>query len=222
MIWRLSFACVLAVGLTIAPAIVEGIYNNRWGTPPDMVAAANQLQQLPRQMGPWTSARDGEPITETISTELGLAGYVSREYVNRENGARVSLLLMVGESGPLLRHPPYICYANRANQQVGEMTKLRIESTKPASEFNLLAYRRPQSLTNDRFLVAYSMATGSVWSAPQMPRLKFGGALLLYKVQLLTLLDPSQETDKGAAILEKFAADFCSSFQQYVHPDDKR
>lgn len=225
MIGRLVFACVLIAGLTIGPAIVEGIYSNRWGIAPDMTAAADQLKSFPRDFGPWRYTQDGEPVSEMVSKALALAGYVSRGYVNREDGTTVSLLLMVGESGPLLRHPPYICYANRANEQVGPMTKLRADTTTPASEFNLLVYRRPQTLTNDRFLVAYGMTTGSAgsaWSAPQMPRVEFGGAPLLYKVQLLTLLDPSQDSEKGSAQLQKFAADFCTAFQTHVQSKGSR
>ncbi len=96
---------------------------------------------------------------------LAWQGMSGASYTNRDDGTAVSLLLMVGDSGPLIRHPPYICYANRANEQIGEMTKIRVDTTKPASEFNLLVYRRPQSLTNDRFLVAYSMSVGPIWSA---------------------------------------------------------
>jgi hypothetical protein len=215
-------ACVAAAALTVAPAIVEGIYSNRWGNPPDMAAAAEQLKNFPREFGSWRYLEDGEPVSDMVSNALALSGYVSRTYVNRDDGSTVMLLLMVGQSGPLLRHPPYICYANRANEQVGEMTKLPVDTTDPPSEFNLLVYRRPQTLTNDRFLVAYSMTTDTIWSAPQMPRLEFGGAPLLYKVQLLTLLDPSQETEKGSAELQKFAADFCTVFQKHTRAHSDR
>ena len=213
MIGRLILACAAAAALTIAPAIVEGIYANRWGVAPDMHAAAEQLKKFPRDFGRWTFVRDAEPIADIIVRELRVAGSLSRDYVNRDDGTTVSLLLMVGESGPLIQHPPYICYANRANQQVGDMTKIHVDTTKPASEFNLLVYRRPQTVTNDRFLVAYSMADGPTWSAPKMPRLEFGGKPILYKVQLLTVLDPSQDSAKGEAVLQKFAEDFCKVFQ---------
>lgn len=222
MSWRLTLACVLAVTFTIVPAIIEGIYSNRWGNHPDMRAAAEQLEHFPKEFGSWSYVREGEPVAEMVSKALSLAGYVSRSYTSREDGTVVSLLLMVGDSGPLIRHPPNICYANRANEQIGEMTKIRVDTTKPSSEFNLLVYRRPQSLTNDRFLVAYSMSVGPIWSAPKMPRLEFGGAPLLYKVQLLTMLDPSQDTEKGSAELQKFASDFCTAFQKHLQPTGDR
>src|SRR6476620_5780354 len=149
MIGRLILACVAAAALTIGPAVVEGIYNGRWGKAPDMNAAAERLKNFPKNFGRWTFAHEGEPVAEVIAKELKLAGSFSRDYVNRDDGTTVSLLLMVGESGPLIQHPPYICYANRANEQVGDMTKIIVDKTKPASEFNLLVYRRPQTVTND-------------------------------------------------------------------------
>ena len=71
------------------------------------------------------------------------------------------------------------------------MTKLQVSTTNPAGEFNLLEYKRARSVTNDRFLVAYGLATDAIWKVPAMPRIEFGAAPLLYKVQLLTALDPS-------------------------------
>jgi len=160
-------------------------------------------------------------LHELVYKELALSGYVSRTYASRENGTRVSLLLMVGESGPLVRHPPYICYANRANQQVGDMTIFQVDATKPPSEFNLLEYKRPDTITNDRFLVAYSMATDAIWKAPKLPRVEFGGAPLLYKVQILVALDPSQTRENAEAILKQFAKSFCTVFAQHVQPQQK-
>ncbi len=216
MSWRLTLACLAVAVLTIAPAIFEGLYVNRWGTPTNMAAAAENIKQFPREFGEWKIESDGDPLSDDVCRALGLAGYVSRTYTNRSNGAVVNLLLMVGQSGPLLRHPPYICYANRANEQVGDMTTFHVDSTTPKSEFNLLEYKRPQTLTNDRFLVAYSMATGPDWSVPELPRVKFGGAPMLYKVQMLTSLDPSQQDKKGVDLLKRFAADFCAEFQKHL------
>jgi len=51
MIGRLILACVAAAALTIGPAVVEGIYNGRWGKATVEVALAI-LQ----------SARDGREV----------------------------------------------------------------------------------------------------------------------------------------------------------------
>ncbi len=79
MSWRLTFACVLVATFTIVPAIIEGIYSNRWGIRPDMSAAAEQLEHFPKEFGPWSYVREGDPVSDAVSRALSLAGYVWRE-----------------------------------------------------------------------------------------------------------------------------------------------
>jgi hypothetical protein len=211
----LAVAAIAA--FTIGPALIEGHYVNRWGTPPDLAGASKRVESFPREFGPWTYLEEGDPLHPDVCRELGIEGYLSRAYKNRNTGAIVRVLLMVGQSGPLLRHPPYICYANMANEQIGDMTKLQVSTTNPAGEFNLLEYKRARSVTNDRFLVAYGLATDAIWKVPAMPRIEFGAAPLLYKVQLLTALDPSQSRAVGTALLKQFADDFSAAFQTHVN-----
>src|SRR4051812_19897214 len=213
---RLILALTAVAALTIVPALIEGHYVNRWGTPPDLEGASQRVEKFPREFGSWTFVENGDPLHPEVCRELGIEGYMTRAYKNRNSGALVRVLLMVGQSGPLLRHPPYICYANVANEQIGEMTKIEATTTTPAGEFNLLEYKRARTITNDRFLVAYGLATDAIWKVPAMPRIEFGAAPLLYKVQLLTALDPSQSREVGTALLKQFADDFCAAFQTHV------
>jgi hypothetical protein len=217
---RLILALIAVAALTIVPALIEGHYVNRWGTPPDLAGASERVGGFPREFGSWTYVEDGDPLHPEVCRELGIEGYMTRAYKNRNNGAIVRVLLMVGQSGPLLRHPPYVCYANMANEQIGDMTKLRMTTTTPPGEFNLLEYKRARTVTNDRFLVAYGLATDAIWKVPAMPRIEFGAAPLLYKVQILTGLDPSQSREVGTALLQQFANDFCAAFQTHVHTAD--
>jgi Protein of unknown function (DUF3485) len=217
---RLILALTAVAALTVVPALIEGQYVNRWGTPPDLEGASQRVEKFPREFGPWTFAEEGDPLHPEVCRELGIEGYITRAYKNRNSGAVVRVLLMVGQSGPLLRHPPYICYANMANEQIGEMIKIQATTTTPAGEFNLLEYKRARTVTNDRFLVAYGLATDAIWKVPAMPRIEFGAAPLLYKVQLLTALDPSQSREVGAALLKQFANDFSAAFQTHVHVGD--
>src|SRR5688572_23591086 len=129
---RIGTALTFAAVLTIGPALLAGHYLNRWGTTAELDAAAARLLKFPNEFGPWKVAHEGEPLTKSVQEELGVVSYVTRQYVNRDNGALVNLLLMVGQPGPLLRHPPNICYANRANREVG-MTTFHVDSTTPSS-----------------------------------------------------------------------------------------
>lgn len=213
---KILIAISAAVVLTVGPAIIEGHYVNRWGKPPDLAGASDQIEKFPREFGKWKFVEAGEPLSDEVCSELGIAGYISRTYSNQQTHALVRVLLMVGQSGPLLRHPPYICYASMANEQIGDMTKMQASTTSPAGEFNLLEYKRAHSVTNDRFLVAYGLATDAIWKVPVLPRIEFGAAPMLYKVQLLTALDPSQSRETGAALLKEFADEFAAAFQKHL------
>jgi Protein of unknown function (DUF3485) len=212
MATRDLIAMTAAVTLTVGPALLAGKYLNRWGIKPDLGVAAEQVVKFPTEFGSWQTLRNGEPLAEEVCEELGLAGYISRQYTNRSSGAIVNMLLMVGQPGPLLRHPPNICYANRANRQVGEMTSFDVDARESKSEFTAIEYEPPDALVNEHFLVAFSMSTGTDWSVPQFPRLKFGAASKLYKVQMLTAPNRPQDRTKGIATLKQFASDFCLAF----------
>jgi Protein of unknown function (DUF3485) len=218
---RLILALVAVAALTIVPALIEGHYVNRWGTPPDLAGAAERVGSFPREFGAWTYVEDGDELPTEVCRELAIEGYMTRVYKNRTNGTKVTVLLMVGQSGPLLRHPPNVCYANMANEQIGDMTKLKVSTTTPPGEFNLLEYKKARTITNERFLVAYSLATDAIWKVPDMPRIAFGAAPMLYKVQLHTSLERSQSREVGAALLKQFADDFSAAFQTHVHAADQ-
>ena len=45
---RLIVALAAATVLTIVPALIEGHYVNRWGTPPDLKGASERVGKFPR------------------------------------------------------------------------------------------------------------------------------------------------------------------------------
>ena len=79
-------------------------------------AAARSVEDFPRQFGEWKQHGDDETMPEEALRELRCSGYINRHYVNQKLGREVTVLLMVGQSGPLVRHPPEICYGNQANE----------------------------------------------------------------------------------------------------------
>ena len=97
---RLILALAAIAAFTIVPALIEGQYVNRWGTPPDLAGAADRVENFPREFGPWTYLEEGDPLHPEVCRELGIKGYITRAYKNRNSGAIVRVLLMVGQSGP--------------------------------------------------------------------------------------------------------------------------
>ncbi len=174
------------VVLTVAPALVHGVFSRRWRDPADIALAARNVEEFPRQFGDWKQRGDDEKMPEEAVGELQCAGYINRHYVNQRLGREVAVMLMVGPSGPLIRHPPEICYGNRANTLLSDPRNVDVAASDGRSHtFRFLRYKNAGPVTGE-FSVCYGWTADGTWDVPAYPRLRFGGAPLLYKVQILT------------------------------------
>ena len=214
---RRAIRFVVWGGLTIVPALVHGHYANRWQTPPQASQVAARLQQFPTIIGDWELWQEGDPLSTAVERELGLLGYLTRQYRHRESGDVVSLLLLVGQPGPLIRHPPDVCYTSRANEPVGDPTTLLVEGEHgaAASRWRVLNYRRRNPMLST-FRVAYAHTTDGVWDTPEWPRLAYGAAPLLYKAQILYAPPTSSLPDNAAQIIAAFARTYSRAFRQHL------
>ncbi len=198
-----------AIVLTILPALLQGQLLNRWMAPVDLYESGLRLHQFPRDLGRWTNTEDERPLADAVCRELGLEDHFHREYVHTETGERLNVLLMVGPPGRLVRHPPDVCYANRANQPIGEARSLQVRGNSQQNQFKLLHFKRLSQAMQSEFWVAhaYSSDTGT-WSAPTSPRMAFGGAPLLYKLQVLSETSDFGEQEATADFLHQFVDAF--------------
>jgi len=189
--WPPSFALALVL-LTIAPAVWHGQILRRWGIPDELAYHATTIEELPEQLGEWRLVAKGDPVKEHVREQLKLQGYLHRIYEHAGTGQRVSLLLMVGTAGPLVRHPPEICYESQANR-LASSTLLDVERDGHTSRFRLLEFSSRSPVPQD-FLIAYAFGSEGHWDNPSSPRLAYAGKSMLYKVQVLT--DASRERDR--------------------------
>lgn len=207
---RISTASSLMIlaavaALTAVPAVIHGKIMNRWGMPADLQTAATRVQNFPERIGDWRRLRD-EELDPTVTDELKCVGYVNRDYINERTGREVSLLLFAGTPGPLVRHPPEICYGNRANTLVKGPELVSVGSGDSAQSFRALRYRAPGA-TGSEFSICYAWSNGKQWSVPDYPRTAFGGEPMLYKLQVLS----TDAVDEGK-ILPPSAEQFLQSF----------
>lgn len=206
---KTTLAITAVILLTVLPAVLQGRFVNRWGTPRNLSVAGKQLHEFPRQVGDWISVEDERPLSESVCRELGLVEHFHRQYVHAESGERLDVLLMVGPPGRLVRHPPEVCYANRANQQVGDVLPLEVKAGTASHQFKLLNFTRKSQPMPSYFWVAYAYSTEEGrWHTPSSPRMEFGNAHGLYKLQVL-----AEATDDGAQQrVQEFLGKFVESF----------
>ncbi len=197
--WVLAITC-----LTIPPALVNGHILRRWGVAQELRTHAATLEQIPNQVGAWRYVTAGQPIHPSVRNQLELQGYLHRVYEHSQTHQQIQLLLLVGPAGPLVRHPPEICYGNQANELL-ESGMLTVKPDGRAARFQLLAFRSEAAVVDD-FLVAYAFGCDGMWDKPDSPRLKYGGEPMLYKLQALTSSSAEFDRKKPAGM-----ADFLSS-----------
>jgi hypothetical protein len=197
---------VIGILLTASAGYVYGHLMRRWGTPVDLLAAADHLQTLPKNMGDWQMLED-LPIAENVLQALECSGYANRRYINKETGDTVTIAIMAGPPGPIAVHTPEVCYSSRA---------YGIEDPRVEATFNAMANEgdahptqtlwkvtfRDNRMVVDQLRVYYGWATGkkgatgAAWRAAPKPRYKFAGEPMLFKLQIAGLLafDGSEES----------------------------
>lgn len=209
---RGAFLVLIAFALTVGPAIWHGKISNRWGAPPDLSLAGEQVLEFPRVLGNWKNEVDERSLSEAVCRELGLLEHFHRRYFDAVSGAQVEVLLMVGPPGPLVRHPPEICYANRANQQLGDASLLEVANGANKHNFKMLGFTRIAEPLPGNFHVAYGYADNDArWSTPSSPRVAFGGGSVLFKLQVLSEDSEEASREHIASFLRQFVSVFSAA-----------
>ncbi len=185
---RKTIAAMLVglVLLTAIPAVVQGVLTRRWSGAADISVAASRLVEFPAQFGDWQQQGDEEKVPEEALRELQCAGCFNRHYVNQRLGRDVTVIVMVGPAGPLIRHPPEICYGNRANELLAPPVDVEFTtSDAKLHRLRLLRYANPRAVSGE-FSVCYGWSESGKWDVPAYPRVEYGGAPMLFKMQVLT------------------------------------
>ena len=196
--------------LTIGSTIFHGHMTYRWGIPADLQESADVVVAIPKQLGSWTYAADGRPMTEGVIEELGVTEYVSRVYTNGSDS--VTLLLMAGKTGRLVRHTPDICYGSVGNTFLSEPTPVSLTVDGKDHQFRVLPIRPASELLGD-FVVVYGFAHGGQFLGPANPRFVYHGHPAVEKIQVLCKPD-SGKLDEIPKYAESFVQEVCRYMQQ--------
>lgn len=208
-------ACMCATA--VVPYVQPG---NLYGVPAasPTADAALRVSQLPEAFGEWMYEGLETNLDDGVVEELGIYTYTSRIYRHRMSGDRVSLLLMLGTPGRLVRHPPDICYSNRGSRALDKRV-LTLSPEDDAHSFATLTYASTSPMEPLGFAVAYGYTTGQKWDVPRFPRLTYGGEDVLYKMQVLVAPNEHHDTEALVEINHDFLRDFINAF---AHNDIKQ
>lgn len=186
--------CVL-LALTLVSGFVQGKLTNRWGRPADLTAAAEQFRQIPTEFGEWQLQKP-EKMSDIVVDMLQCAGYINGSYVNRSTGEVVNAFVILGPPGPISVHTPEVCYSSK-NYEISE-SRSRVKIGDPKTSQNELwaMTLRSNDVSADLLRVYYGWGNAGHWTAPESPRVTYGGDSLLFKIQLAAYLPPDTDLNQ--------------------------
>ena len=98
----------VALVLIVVSALVQGSWSERWAKFPELQVYADQLINVPTDIGDWHSTAHEEPDKRTLE-EAGAVGSLSRDFTNDE-GETVSVFIVTGRLQDMFYHEPKRCY----------------------------------------------------------------------------------------------------------------
>jgi hypothetical protein len=173
----------------ILAGVVHGVRTDRWTGQEDLAEAAARLEKLPLAIGDW----QGAALDVKKEGKTGLAGTVTRRYIQRATGKEVTIFLGCGRSGPASVHTPEVCYAGSGF----EVDRPRVFPV-PEGEFWTSRMLKQKSDQRTQLRLFWAWSESGTWRAPDNPRLAFAGAPVLYKLYVqreLTNADDPLESD---------------------------
>ncbi len=196
--WVLSLTASAAL---VASGLVHGFWTDRWVPPADVARAAEHLDDLPLEIGPWR----GHPVeVKPGEAGAGVAGCIQRRYENEQTGAVVSVALVCGRPGPVSIHTPEVCYG-ASGYLVGNRQRV------PAGGGHVWKTDAVRTTATDevRLRIYYGWHSSAGWEAPDDSRLTFPREKVLYKLYVVRELGgPDEPRDEP-----------CEEFLQVLLPE---
>lgn len=194
-------AFFLAVGLLGVSGAIAGLWTNRWGTSQTVQQITARLQEVPLNVDGWDAT---ETTIDERALQVGeITGYLSRKYVHRLTGVKVTLTVVGGRAGPICVHTPEVCYGNSGYEQTGT-SRYKVPAPTGAeaspqlpAEFSVLEFRKQNVATPSQMRLFLAWGTKAGWAAPAQPRITFAREPALFKIYVIREVPKLQETPEN-------------------------
>ena len=204
---------MILAGVTLFGGVLQGRIGRRWGRPQEFQVLAARLRELPTKIGSWRT-RASPPLPPAAEAELECAGYVCRQYENRNTREIVTVAVLLGPAGPISVHTPDVCYPSQ-DYSVLESKRIPFDGSGGSRDELWATSLRPTNLTASSLRVYYGWSTGGSWSAPRDARFAFAGESHLYKIQVVGPL-PSPSDKKASDACRTFLKEFLPAVRPYL------
>lgn len=189
----------LSIVLMVIVTYVEGTWTERWAKSDseELARWSSRVESLPLTIGEW----EGKDLPES-QAELeaaGITGSVSREYVNRNTGDKVSVFLVVGGARKIAVHTPDKCFVAGGYKMGKDPADFDVTDK---STFYQALFTKEEVATNEMLRVFWGWNIGGGWEAPGMPRWEYRGKEALFKMYLMTQQSDNQQGPDRSPALE--------------------
>lgn len=198
---------VAAVAVLVAAGVVAGIRTNRFGVREDLREAGAKLKAVPKAVGPWVATHEYD-MDPKIQQRAEAVEYVSRSYVNKDTGVRLSVLLLCGEPGPIASHTPDVCYGGLGyDTNVSKAVRTVPMPGGNAAQYFAAKFRKPNG--SAPLLVCWAWGVDGDWHAADAARGEYALRSALYKIYVSRELPV---TDQTSSYADDPAHDFLAAF----------
>ncbi len=197
---------------TVAAGLLHGRLTNSWKqSPTSRVARERLAAALPQDFGNWRFDHEAE-FPPAVLEILEQPAYFSRVYQHVQTGDTVTVVVIVGQPGPVSVHTPEICYSSRDYTVAGDRQKQEIVAA-DGRRHELWKLSLDANQADALPLeVMYGWTTGTAWEATDRPRYAFGGLSHLYKLQLAAVAPPRRREGDFNPV-QDFLTGFLSQLQ---------
>lgn len=195
-----------AVVIMIVSCLVQGSWSERWGTFPELQLFAQQLDQIPKDVGEW-KGEDAEKSSEQILKIAGAEGEFVRVYHNA-SGQTVRVSIICARLRDVFYHTPDRCYPAAGFEMMGEPQEKVVEIGNSTAEFFTTTFLKSEPTGTHSERGYWSWSGDGNWIAPKNPKLKFAGQKALYKMYVFAAV-PSGAKKPGE---DDYSVDFIRAF----------
>jgi hypothetical protein len=197
---------LIGVALVAGATVLQGMWTDRWSgrnVAADLQQAAQVLEQkFPERFGGWEFVQE-LPSDPKQLERAGAVGHISRLFVNKESGAKVSAFIVCATPHDASGHTPDRCYPG-AGFEIAEAEhrqSIPLADGRIAETFTGTFRKTGQTLR-----VFWTYGVDGRWIAPQIARIELAGTSAVYK--LYAIIDETRLAGGQAPVV---CADFLSA-----------
>lgn len=210
-----AVVAIIVIGVGI---LAQGYYSERWSAryDDDLKVFTPRVYQVPMEFGNWVG--DKQEIDSLQFEGSDATGAISRSYKNSVTGDEVSIYLTVGMAYHMTLHSPDQCYPLNGYDIIAKKSQTEIDcGLDKKVEFARGGYRK-QGVGTVQILWTFS--DNSTWYGPMVPKAAFATSGALFKLYIITKIQPGENPSATTRIGSDFAKEFLPILNQILFPPE--